>query len=483
MRTLVLIICACLFLTGCQAGSATAPLATNTTSAAPTSPSMTPDSPALPSATQVLTPTLLSKIDVKAQSLRGVRLAFWYPWTGDLAKEVDAAVAEFNQSNIWGITVVASGQGSVSAMEDLLAQSAQNQALPQIVAAPPEVIAQLQQDTAQIIDLKPYYSDPQWGYTPSEIDDFFPNFWKEADAGDLSFSIPILRSMPILFYNQTWAKELGFTSAPATVADFRTQSCAAAKANRLSGNPDLAGTGGWIVDTSAPTIYSWLAAGGGIPDQVAADPFTFDNPNNESTFAFLRKMMDDSCIWISRNPTPATYFSQRLALFYSGTLSDLPALAKNLVQQKSTDLWQILAYPADSPNPTILTFGSSLAILKSDPAKQLAAWLFLRWMTLPRLEAGLAAAGSILPVRKSALDLMTLYKNANPQWNVAAGWLNASSSQKTIPSMPAQTWWTVGQRVLEDASWQIFQPAATPPKIPDILQELDATIKELLTKK
>ncbi len=475
MRILVSIIVISLVITGCQAGTASAPVPADIPTPTPAAAVLTQPAGSTPKPAPVASATPASALGVSAADLRGVQLAFWHPWSGDLAKEVEAAVSEFNQSNIWGITVSVTGLGSVSALDAQLSDGVKKKSLPGVVAVPPENIAHLQQSSSTVVDLKPYYTDVQWGLSAQETSDFFPVFWQEIGPGAVSYSFPALRTMPVLVYNQTWAKELGFSSPPIFPADFGAQSCAAAKANRLTYNPDLYGTGGWIVDTSSPVIYSWLAAGGGIPNQLPQDALVLDNSTNQATFATLRKLFDDNCIWTSRNPTPFAYFAQRQALFYSATVDELPTQASNLAQQKSSDQWTVLAYPTDRTEQKIQTFGTSFAVLKASPAQQLAGWLFIRWMTLPRIQARLAAAGSVLPVRISALDLMADYKNANPQWSQAAAWLDRAGT------MPVQSWWRIEQRVLEDAAWQIFQPFTKAGQIPDILQELDSTSKELLS--
>ena len=479
MRILVPIIILGLLLAGCQSGSVIPPAPTGALTQALTTAAPKADNPQEPApvATQAVTRTPQSRLPVTAQELRGVQLIFWHPWTGDLAKELDASVEDFNRSNIWGITVQAVGQGSDNALETSLASALQANSAPALIASPPEAIAQLQQTSSAFADLKQYYLDPQWGLDDQEIADFYPIFWQEASVGDASYSMPVMRSIPVLFYNLTWAKALGYDRPPVSLSDFRAQSCAAAKANRLSGIPDNYGTGGWIVDTSSPAVYSWLAAGGGIPNPLPLDVLPFNNASSLATFTYLRKLLDDSCVWLSRNPTPAAYFAQRQALMYSGTLADLPAQVKSQAAQKSTDDWLILPYPSDSSIRPVLTSGPSLGILKSSRAEQLAAWLFIRWMTSPRQQALFAASGYVLPVRKSALDQMTGFLNRNPQWSLALRWLDSARP------MPSQAWWVLAQRVLEDAAWQVFQPFTTADKIPSILQQLDATVTELLTNK
>ena len=406
--------------------------------------------------------------------LKGVQVQFWHPWSGELAKAIDGAVSEFNGTNIWGISVSAESRGSILGIDDAIGSTAAGSLRPQVIAIPPEYIAGYE----GVTPLDVYLQDPQWGFTSQEEADFYPSFWNEGQVAAPRLSIPLLRSMAVLFYNQGWAKELGFTQSPSTPAEFKTQICAAGKAVAVTGNPDTNGTGGWIVNTSSSTVYSWLEAYGAVPALSPNDPQLYNNNNADTAFTYLRKLSDASCAWVSRNQAPYIYFGGRQALLFSGTLEDLPPLSAAMTYQKNSDGWTVLPYPTDNPQKTLITFGSSLAILKSTPQQQLAAWLFVRWMELPRVQARLAAAGSELPVRKSALELMADFAKANSQWAIAAGWLIG----KTLP-LPVQSWWKVTQRVLEDGAGQVFQPFLTVDKVPDVLKELDATVAELMNKK
>ena len=479
MRNLIPILILTVLLAGCQ-GETTQLVPSTGLPGVNITATVPPDvSTSTPMPAPAATGTPVSKISVKAEELRGIQVQFWHPWSGAMAKEVDAVVNEFNQSNIWGITVSTASQGSILGLDDHVNNSLQGGSLPQVIALPAEYIASYQDAAAAEIELDAYIQDAQWGLSNLEEADFFPSFWNENAGSGPRLSLPVLRSMSVLFYNQTWAKALGFNRFPATPTDFRSQVCKAGKVNAQTGDPDIIGTGGWIVNTASPTVYSWLAAYGAVPDQSpAAAPQVYDNLNTVKAFAYLRKLSDDNCAWVSRNPQPFNYFVAHQALVFSGTLEDLPAQKTALTYAKSSDEWTIIPFPADGGQNPLITFGPSLAIFKSTPAKQLASWLFMRWMVLPRIQAELAAYGSLLPVRKSALDLMSNYAKNNPQWSQAAGWLIG----KTQP-LPGQSWWKVTQRVLEDASGQVFQPYITADKIPDVLKELDATVQELLNRK
>ncbi len=52
------------------------------------------------------------------------------------------------------------------------------------------------------------------------------------------------QSAQVMFYNNTWASELGFDAAPQTADEFKEQACAAAAANDADDTPDNDGTGG-----------------------------------------------------------------------------------------------------------------------------------------------------------------------------------------------------------------------------------------------
>ena len=63
---------------------------------------------------------------------------------------------------------------------------------------------------------------------------------------------PAQRSARVIFYNQTWARELGFNAPPSTADDFREQACKANASFRSNEDPKDDALGGWLVD-----YFSW----------------------------------------------------------------------------------------------------------------------------------------------------------------------------------------------------------------------------------
>jgi multiple sugar transport system substrate-binding protein len=429
-------------------------------------------------ATRAATVKPTPTIQVKAADLRGSHIVFWYPASSDLEKAYNTQVADFNSSNVWGITVEGRRFPSGTQLEDQLQANQKSGAMPQAVAAPVEFINSWAGQDNLVTSLDSYLQDPEWGLTAQETADFARAFWQIGQVSGKRWSLPLMGDVQVLYYNQSWAEELGFHLAPLTPADFRTQACAAMKANVADGQPDNDGTGGWIISKDALSLEAWRRAfgAGSLPDQEG-QKYTFNTAPSVQAFSFLRKLLDDNCAWNAKNPTPYVYFAQRQALFYSGTLLDLAFQERAMTFQKSSDRWAVLAYPSQGPSPVAMASGTGLAVIRSDKAvESLAAWLFLRYLILPRNQASLAKAEGLLPARTSALAEMSDYRAAHPQWALAATWLDRLQPEPWLAS------WRTVRRVEEDAAWQILSPIIRVDGIPAVLEELDATVTDLLKK-
>ena len=191
----------------------------------------------------------------------------------------------------------------------------------------------------------------------------------------------------------------------------------------------------------------------------------------------MRKLLNDNCAWNAQNPTPYIYFAQRQALFYSGSLLDLAYQQRAMSFQKSDDHWTVLAYP--SPEKRLWRWPMERAggaEVGSSRSQQLAGWLLLRYLMMPRVQASLAEAGGTLPARSSALERMSDYRAAHPQWALAVGMGRPAAAGASLAS------WRTVRRVEEDAAWQIFSPITGVSGIPAVLEELDATAADLLKK-
>jgi len=413
---------------------------------------------------------------VPLADLNGLKLIFSHPWTGDTAGVVDQLVDSFNQSNEWGIHIMVRRAGSSMALADRVESGTLEAEYPQVVAAPSEHLLSWLENGNLVLPLNALIADPYFGLTEQQRADFPLVFWQQDQSGGSQVGIPAQRDMPVIFYNETWAAELGFAEPPTTADDFKALACAAAFVNghdRFAAND---GTGGWIVNTDGLVVYSWLKSFG-LEGELAGDPlqFHFNQPATQNAFTFVRSMLDESCAWISRTTASNEYFAKRQALFYTGYLTDLALQAKTNIRLKSQDSWTILPFPAGD-RPVTVVSGLSYGVLRSSEAPETAGWLFVRWMSQPENSAKLLAAGGGLPVSAAAADLARAQMDINPQWAQTLQWI------PTMQSAPPVAGWRIARFVLQDAFWQSLQSYVPVEGFPLILEQIDAMIVEVLAQ-
>ena len=460
-RLLIIILLAGLMLPGCTQASPTLstptdlPVVTGTT---------------VPSFTPSTVSTKTAPIGVKASALRGVSIQVWDAFAGGAADVFASQAALFNSDNEWGIVVNPSGYGDYPSLFDAV-----NTALgsaggsPDMVAALPEQTLTWK-TSGSVVDLTPYLGDPNWGLGSDAIADFPPVFWLQDKVDGEQLGVPAQRSARFLFYNNTWAHELGFDTPPKTADEFRQQACAANASFRSDTNPQNDGYGGWIVDPSWQTTYSWLLGfGGGVVDGTS---YGFRTDPNLAALQFIKRLFDDHCAWLSTEPTPYDSFARRSALFVSGDLAEVPMAVESMSRLKNTDEWTLIPFPGTTGG-TLVAYGPSYSVLKSTPEKQLAAWLFARWLLSPQNQAQWVEATGLFPLRTSVLDQIGPYRAASPQWDAAVG---ALSMAQGVPHLAS---WRQVRYVLEDGVTVIFQMNTPVDQISSALTEMDSMAQEL----
>jgi multiple sugar transport system substrate-binding protein len=431
------------------------------------------------SSSPTLTPTLTPSIAVDPATLRGLSLQVWHAFTGGAGEFFASQVSQFNAANEWGIVVSQAGYGDYTTLFEAVNTSLESSGrTPELVAALPEQTLSWDA-SASIVDLSPYLSDPVWGLGNDSLAAIPRIFWAQDDLNGKQLGVPAQRSARFLFYNQTWAHELGFDNPPATADEFRRQVCAANASFRTDPSPQNDGFGGWIVDTDWQTSYSWLLAFGGgavvsVPagDVVNGNAYNFLTDPNQTALGFLKSLFDDNCAWLSEEPTPYDSFARRSALFVSGDLAEVPMAVESMSRLKNADEWTLVPFPGTSGS-VLVTYGPSYSLLKSTPEKQLAAWLFTRWLLSPENQAGWVETTGLFPLLNSVLDLIGPYRTASPQWNAAVGDLSLAQG---VPQLAS---WRKVRYVLEDGTRVIFLTGLTLDQIPSVLAEMDSTAKEI----
>jgi multiple sugar transport system substrate-binding protein len=419
------------------------------------------------SPTSTLTPTALPSLGVDPALLRGLSLQVWHAFAGPAYDLFTRQAAQFNAENQWGIVVNPTGYGDYTSLFE-----ATNAALNS--DQPPDLVATLPEQTLAwdargvVVDLNPYLSDPQWALPVDAVADFPSAFWAQDHGNGRQLGLPAQRSARFLYYNQTWARELGFKDPPASAQDFRAQACAANTSFRQDKDVNNDMKGGWVIDASWQTTYSWmLAFDGGV---VSGNDYTFHTDPNLAALQFIKGLSDSYCAWPSE--TPYESFASRSALFVSGDLSELPAVAASMAGLKNSDEWTVIPFPG-LQSSVVVAYGPSYSVLKTTPEKQLAAWLFACWLLSPESQSQWVEATGLLPLRNSVLGMIQPYRQATPQWDAAAGTLSLAQD---VPQLAS---WRQVRYVLQDGMTVLFQKNTPVDQLPAVLDEMDAMAREV----
>ncbi len=465
-RLAVLFLLAALAFSACETGSPTSgtPLAASPMVGSGSS-SSTPSHNPAPSPT----PTPLPTLGVNPTALHGVTIQVWQAFAGQAADLFNNQVAQFNADNQWGIVVTQSGYGDYTSLLDAVNLALNTSSGPDLVEALPEQTLAWQA-LGKVVDLQPYLVDPHYGLGKDAIADIPSIFLTQDNVNGKQLGVPAQRSARFLFYNETWAHELGFANPPATADQFRQQACAANASFLKDADPTNDGYGGWIVDTNWQTAYSWLLAfGGGVAD---GNNYALRTDPNLAALQFIKGLFDSHCAWLSSAPTPFDSFARRSALFVSGDLAELPTEMESMKSLKNSDEWTVLPFPG-TQGSGLVAYGPSYSVLKSTPEKQLAAWLFARWLLSPESQAQWVEATGLFPLRNSVMNMIGPYLLASPQWGTAVASLPQAQD---VPQMAS---WRKVRYVLEDGMTVLFQENLTLNKLPALLVEMDSMAQEL----
>ncbi len=420
--------------------------------------------------------TTVSYLEVDKEDLLGVTVAFWHPFTGDTAERLREMAQTFNEENDLGIRVEVFSMGAAGALNERMVDvRAEDGEMPDLVVAP-VLLTHVWDHEGRVVPVEAYLTHSEWGFDEESLAQFDEFALEQTQNEGMQTAMPLVRSASVLYYNKSWAQELGYDSVPTTLKALREQACTAQQSLLEDNDKENDGTGGWIINLDDSVILSWLAAYGEREFSTADGEYIFQSTASEETFNALWQMNAENCAWTSRDPLPYEYFATRRALIYSGSVRDTYWQERAMIQSGSQDEWVLLPYPAESGAPILIWDVSAAVIIESSPEEQLASWLFLQSLLSDKNQALLSISTNSLPVREDAWRWMEVTLRNHPEWAEVRG-MNAEAV-----SVPLHPDWMIAGCLLEDAAWQLFQPFTTEEDIPLILQTLDDMILELTEK-
>jgi multiple sugar transport system substrate-binding protein/sn-glycerol 3-phosphate transport system substrate-binding protein len=403
----------------------------------------------------------------------GQTVSFWHVWgSGDPGEGLIAIVADFNATNEWGITVELVDQGRYSDVEDAMNAAIQSGDVPDMVVGYTNAL-DTWYSVGSMADMNVYVNDPVVGLTDEEKADFYPGSWANGISSDgARVGFPHGQSANVIFYNYTWAQELGYPNAPANWTEFKEQACAATAANNADDNPDNDGTGGLVLYTGASNFASWIFAFGEDLINDAADAYEFNTPVIQEVAGYLKELWDEGCAFAT-DGYPNPEFASRKALFTMSSSAGTPYQVSAFEAEGATDdAWGLIAFMGMDGTMAVDSYAQNSGIVLTTPEKMLASWYFIKWFTSPEVSARWIEASAYHPTRASTVALLDDYVAANPLWGEGLLLVPYGATE------PGWSSWGSVRRSVGDTFAAIIQ--GSPEDIPGLLAELDATAAEAL---
>jgi ABC-type glycerol-3-phosphate transport system substrate-binding protein len=402
--------------------------------------------------------------------LKGVAIQVWHPWFGVEASLLESQVAEFNQTNEWGITVRATSQNSYTELYSSVTAALPGEQEPDVVIALPEYAVGWDA-ASSVVDLTDYVDDATYGLTGTEVSDFPAAFWAQDAVGGKRLGVPAERGASFLIYDSTWAKDLGYAATPSTSSEFRRQACGAHQTTVTDADKANDAQGGWLINTQAMTFLSWMMAfGGGV---LEGDGYHFLTPKNLAGLTFVKQVYDEGCAWTLPPAGDATAaFAAREAMFATANLEQLPDYARAMAAANNADSWTVLSFPGPDQAGLVI-YGSSYVVLKSTAERQLASWLFVRWMLSAENQKKWVEATGLFPLRTSVLASLGDYQKSHPQWSAAIDLIPTAQNQPQLAS------WRQVRVMVGDGFDAMFRSNTPSGRVAEILAIMERAASDL----
>lgn len=347
--------------------------------------------------------TVAAQGDLAGVDPSGQTVVYWHQFRQDSAQGVaiNALIEQFNSANEWGITVEGLTKGSYPDIQALMETAIQSGELPNLVAGFANAAASWGLDGV-VVDLYTYYNDPTWGFSDAEKADINQgvlalNVTSEGPFDNTLIAWPNQISGQVLVSNLDMLKELGYEGAPATMEEFKDVACRAAAIDDRNG-VDVKGYG-FTGDSSE--FEAFVAAFGGNIYDKEAGAYAFDTPEVIAALQFFQDLYNEGCAYFSaeRFGWQADFNVGANIMFVSST-AGYTFIADGFQDYKAE--WIVSPMPAGSDaGPVIQVFSPAIALLTSTPEKQLASWLFLKFLATPESQAAWSTGTGYYPLLAS----------------------------------------------------------------------------------
>ncbi len=350
--------------------------------------------------------TLFASGAKEAQDETGdIILRFYFPigTAGDLTNIMNSLCEQYNAEHEGVIVEPIFAGDYVQTMQRTLTSSK--------AGNPPDLALLTSADVWTAVDegialpLQPFIDAEGEGF----LDYFFPGMLEDSKVAGEFYAIPFQKSTPIFYYNKDMFREAGLDPEmpPQNWAELEEYAAKLTTADRYGLEIPI--------DQWCMTIFI-LQNGGEINNLEGTETY-LDSPEAIEAMEYLFGLVQKGYMPAKRlfGDSSSDFVAGKTAMMYNSTGS----LA--FVRDSASFDWGVAFLPMGKER--IVTTGGGQFIISSgtSPARQQAAWDFIKWMTAPEQTATWSIGSGFIAVSPKAFELpeMVEYTNALPQAIVA----------------------------------------------------------------
>jgi ABC-type glycerol-3-phosphate transport system substrate-binding protein len=361
----------------------------------------------------------------------GQELVLWHSYEGALRDALLAQVDEFNAANPWQIVVVPEYHGNAQKLGAELQEAVKAGTAPDLVIRNPADVWALDE---AVVPAQTYVDDKRFGLTPADLKDIYPAMLDMArNPKDKTLvSFPLGGEGVVLVYNADWLAQQNYFTPPTSWPLFKEVCEAVTRDVSGDGRVDVYGFG---FDPRADFATAWLNSRGGTILSEDGAHTTFNSDEGVRTLTTLQDTAKSGCFLPSGAESIRDFALGKAAMIFAQT-TQLPEIFK-AVEARGGFRWSVSPVPYGRRDPTLTISGPAWVMLKSTPARQLAAWLFIRWFAETPQAVRWSQLTGLLPLRQSAGAGLATEFAANAGLKVAFDLLSVARAQPDVPQWDA----------------------------------------------
>jgi multiple sugar transport system substrate-binding protein len=392
-----------------------------------------------------------------------VSLTFWHTQPDGSAnqKALQEMADTFNSTNGKRITIKLEYQGNYTQLYQKMLAAIQAGSYPELVVAYESQVADYMKANA-VAALDEYVNK----LPKDSFDDILPGYIatnKYPAYDNKMLSWPFTKSVLGLWYNENLLTKAGVrvptTANPYTWDEFEQ---AVNKCAQKGADGKYTVWGLELEASAASTIDGMIYSRGGKLLKDDNSGVRFNEQPGVDMMALVDRLIKSGTTFLGKGTDWQNDYAAGKLCFYFASSTSRPYL-RDIMTDKGKNpepfKWgQVIIPQSDPKKPVTVMYGANIAIMKSTPLKQAAAWEFVKWFTDTTQSVKWSITSAYMPIRKSAAQNADLkaYWDKDPIAKQSFDIVPYSVPEPNIPG------WQDTRTILEDAWQKVISGMATP---------------------